>query len=95
MLKKPKPEDLKLNNEINSVLDTMSIYGPDSPEYPKLLDHLNSLKSLQKANRAAWKPSGDQMALVLGNFAGIAFLVSYEHMHALTTKVLPLLVKPR
>lgn len=91
MLRTPKPEELKLNNEINAVLDCMSTYGPDSPEYPTFLNHLNNLRELQKAYRAPWKPSGDQLAQVIGTFAGVVTIVSYEHLHVITSKAMTLL----
>jgi hydroxymethylpyrimidine/phosphomethylpyrimidine kinase len=91
MLRKPKPEDLKLTNEINAVLDSMSIYGPDAPEYPALLSHLDKLKDLQRANRAAWKPSADQVLITTGTFASVVVIVAYEHMHVITTKAMSLI----
>ena len=93
MLKKPTPEDLKLNNEINAVLDSMSVYGPDSPEYAKLMGHLKELNELQHGRKTARKVSPDQMALVIGNLAGILAIISYEHLHVITSKALTTLVK--
>ena len=93
MLRKPKPEDLKLNNEINAVLDSMSVYGPDSPEYPKLLEHLEKLQELRKARRASWKPSPDQLLLTAGNLLSVGIIVGYEHLHVITSKALPIFVK--
>lgn len=95
MLKKPKPEALKLNNEINAVLDSMSIYGPDSPEYAEHIRHLNALSDLKQKQKNAWKPSPDQIALVAGNFAGILIIVAYEHVHVVTSKAISLLVKAK
>ena len=93
MLRKPKPEELKLKNEINAVLDSMSTFGPDSPEYPALLTHLERLKELQKAQRAAWKPSPDQVLTTAGSFASVLVIVGYEHLHVITSKALPIFVK--
>ena len=95
MLRKPKPEDLKLNNEINAVLDSMSIYGPDAPEYPALLTHLEKLQDLQKARRAHWKPSADQVLITGGSFASVIVIVAYEHLHVITSKALPIFVKAK
>ena len=95
MLKKPRPEVLKLNNEINAVLESMSLYGPDSPEYAEFIRHLNALNELKQKQKAAWRPSPDQMALVIGNFAGILVIVGYEHLHVVASKALPLLVKAK
>lgn len=95
MLKKPKPEDLKLNNEINAVLNSMSVYGPDDPQYAKLMGHLKALNELQHSRKTARKVSPDQMALVIGNLAGVFAIISYEHLHVITSKALSLLVKAK
>ena len=95
MLRKPKPEDLKLDNEINAVLDSMSVFGPDSPEYPHLIAHLDALNSLRHSKKTARRVSPDQMALVAGNLAGILVIVSYEHLHVITSKALNILVKAK
>lgn len=93
MLRKPKPEDLKLTNAINDVLDRMATVGPDTPEYPKLIVYLARLTEMKQNQKTARRVSPDQIALVLGNFAGIVFIVAYEHGHVLTSKALSLLVK--
>lgn len=93
MLRKPKPEDLKLTLAINSVLDEMDVYGPTSPEYPALIAHLKELNTLKETQKSSRRVSPDQMAQVLGTFAGVALIVSYEHVHVVTSKALTLLKK--
>jgi hypothetical protein len=95
MLNKQKPEDLKLKNEINAVLDNMSTYGVDSPEYPRFIEHLNALNELKQNQKSARRVSPDQMALILGNLAGVIIIVGYEHLHVVTSKALSLLVKAK
>lgn len=95
MLKKPKPEDLKLNNEINAVLDSMSVYGPDTPEYPKFIAHLRELNELRQNKKSARRVSPDTVALVLGNLGGILIVVAYEHVHVITSKGFNLLLKAK
>lgn len=93
MLRKPKAEDLKLTIAINRVLDDMDTYGPDSPEYPHLIAHLKELNEIKRSEKTVRRVSPDQMALIAGNLAGILFIVSYEHVHVVTSKALSLLVK--
>lgn len=93
MLRKPKPEDLKLTIAINRVLDEMDEYGPTSPEYPKLVANLKELNTLKDNQKSSRRVSPDTLAQVLGTFAGIGLIVSYEHVHVVTSKAIGLLKK--
>ena len=42
-----------------------------------------------------WKPSGDTLAIVLGNLVGIAVIVGYERGHVMTSKALGSLFKTK
>lgn len=94
MLRKVERTDPILDGPIERVLQEMEVYGPDSPEYPELLTRLEKLLELKAKNQPP-RVTPDQMAMVLGNIAGILIIVSYEHAHVVVSKALGLLVKPK
>jgi len=88
-----KKDDSALEEQITAVLEDMKQYTPTSPEYPNLLEYLerlNSLKSKEKRQRI----TSDTMALVIGNLAGIAIIVAYEHAHVVASRGLNFVMKP-
>lgn len=93
MLRKPTTEDLKLTIAINSVLDEMDRIGPEAEKYPNLIANLKELTDLQDNKKSRRRVSPDTMAQVLGTFAGIGLIVSYEHMHVFASKAVLLLKK--
>lgn len=80
------------DEQIAKILTEMNTYGPDSPEYPTLLTHLEKLTSM-KQKKNIMRVSPDTMALVAGNLLGILIIVAYEQNHAMTSKGLNF-VKP-
>lgn len=93
-VRKPKIEDLKLNNEIDSVLNSMAELGPDNPEYPKKIVHLERLVELRTQKRR--KPvSLDTLALVGGGFLQILVIVAYEQKHIMKSRAMDFITKPK
>lgn len=88
--KKPSVYD----EPIEKVLEELRQYGPDTPEYPKMMKHLNKLTKM-KAEEGRQRVSSDTVLLVLGNLAGILIIVAYERMHVMTSKATGFLQKPR
>jgi len=84
----------ELDEPIKRVLDEMKTYGPDSPEYPKLVAHLETLTRL-KAEERRHRVSADTMAIVLGNLGGILIIVAYESRHVMASKAMGFLLKPK
>ena len=91
MLVNPDKNADPLDKLIASVMNEMETYGPDSPEYPSMLAYLERLNDLKTPRRKKVNP--DIMAGVLGNLAGILIIVSYEHMHVMTSKAIAFLGK--
>jgi hypothetical protein len=73
-----------LEPQINAVLRDMSEYGPGTPEFEKDMEYLERLNKLKTRDRPS--VSGDTIAIVLGNLAGILIIVMYEQKHVLSTK---------
>lgn len=87
-------EDVKLNEAIERILDEMETYGPDSPEYPGYLDHLERLYAL-KTEESPRRVSPDAIIQVAGNILGILVIVAYEQKHVMTSKGLGFVMKPK
>lgn len=83
-----------LDAPIKAVLDEMKTFGPDSPEYPKLVAHLESLTRLKAEERHS-RVSADTLAIVLGNLAGILVIVAYEQRHVMASKGMGFILKPK
>ncbi len=87
---KPSPVD----DHIKIILDEMLLSGPDSEEYPKLLNGLERLYTL-KAKERRQPVSSDTIALVAGNLMGILLIVAYEQKHVMTSKGFGHIIKPK
>lgn len=80
---------------INRVLDEMSLYGPDTEEYPKLVKHLKSLTRMKAATEPTRRISPDTLAVVGGNLLGILIIVMYEQRHVMVSKGMGFILRPR
>ncbi len=71
-----RKKDQDLNDAIQSILDTMTMYGPDSKEYPQLVEQLEKLTALKQKKR--WRFDPNTVLIVAGNLLGIAIIVIVE-----------------
>ena len=92
--RKAKDENPQLDDAINRVMEAMVATDKDAEEYSKLIEHLERLTKLKTENRPE-RISRDTMAIVVANLLGILIVVSYEHMHVITSKGLGFLLKPK
>ena len=83
-----------VDEPIERILADMETYGPDSPEYDKLVRYLERLKDVKANERQHFLVSPDTIALVLGNLAGILIIVAYEQKHVMTSKAMGF-IKPK
>lgn len=89
----PKKED-KIQDAIDAILDSMNVYGPDSQEYPQLVEQLEKLTAL-KQKRKWWKFDPNTVLLVAGNLLGILVIVAYEQNHVWRSKASDFIHKAR
>lgn len=68
-----------------ALLKEMTEYGPGTEEYAKALEYLERLNKMKTSDRPS-RVSGDTIAIVLGNLAGILIIVMYEQKHVLVSK---------
>lgn len=87
--KKPK-KNPQLDPVVDRILADMEMYGPDSPEYAQLLEHLERAYNLRKTNDAK-KVSPDTVVLVAGQLGIALIMVAYEQKHVITSKALGLI----
>lgn len=76
------------------VIEQMHEYGPEEPEYSKMveyLDRLTQMKAQQRRNRV----SPDTIVLAAANILGILVIVAYEQKHVMTSKGLGFVMKPK
>ena len=90
-----KKKESILDEHIVQTLNSMKSYGPDSPEYPALIDHLDRLTRMKQMERSYNRVSPDTMAIVAGNLLGILVIVAYEQRHVMVSKGLGFILKTR
>ena len=84
-----RTEEKYLDELIERVVEDMQMFGPESEEYPKLVNTLERLHKL-KAEKKPSRVSPDTVAIVLGNLLGILIIVMYEEKHVITSKAFPM-----
>lgn len=97
-IEKNASNKIKVTEAINSLLDEMSGYPSDSPEYAKMVEQLTKLYALKEVDSKVDSPrrvSADTLAIVGGNILGIVMIVGHERASVLTSKALTLLTKLR
>jgi hypothetical protein len=95
LFRKPqKIETIKLNAELNRLLDEMDTIDTNSEEYEQLMTHLERINKLRTQERPQ-RVSRDTMLVVLGNLAGILVIVAFEQTHVMSSKALGFIPKAR
>ncbi len=90
MFKKKKS---KLDVAMDAVFAEMEISGPDSEEYPKMIEYMERLSRVKAENKMRVSP--DTYAIVIGNLLGILVVIAYEQKHIFTTKAFSFTLKPK
>jgi hypothetical protein len=91
---KPTHNKSALEQAIDDLLLAMQAIEGDSDEYSKMADQLVKLYKLKEID-APKRISPDTLAIVLGNLAGIMFIVGYERANIVTSKALGFVLKLR
>lgn len=84
----------QLDPLIDEIVDQMNTKGPDSSDYPALMDNLKHLYELKAKDRRP-PVSRDTIVLVAGNVLITLIVVAYEHNHVWTSKAKDMLIRPR
>jgi hypothetical protein len=85
-------EKTRLDEVIDQALSELAGHDANTEEYAEIVKRVAELNALRDTNKSD-RLSKDTLALILGNLAGILVIVSYEHIHVMTSKALPFLHK--
>lgn len=77
------PTEVKLDAEINSLLDKLKETTKDSEEYGKLVERMSKLHKLKAEERPKQRISPDTALVVAANIFGILWLARYEREHVI------------
>ena len=96
MFEKITEQDKRTNleKEIDSVIQVMSGYQPDSEGYTAIVDNLEKLHKMKEGERNH-KVKPDTIWLVGCNLLGIALIIWHEKADIITTKALGFVLKGR
>lgn len=83
----------KLEMEIESVLEQLSAYSPESEQYSEILANLERLYKISENKTSGVSP--DTIAMIAGNLLGIALILGYEKTNIITSKALGFVLKGR
>lgn len=87
-----------LEETIARVLKTMTEYPCQSNEYVNLTDTLVKLHALKENDhkiKHSRRVDSNTIAMVIGNLAGIAAILSHERAHVIASKALSFVMKTR
>ena len=90
----PKVENVKLDAEMNRVLDEMDHADPNSEQYSELMSHLERLSKLRTHERPT-RINPDTIVTGLFTLGSVLILVGYEQAHAMTYKAFTLVPRPK
>lgn len=74
--------EVKLDNEITTLLELMEKETTVTEEYKSMVDQLTKLYELRKGNRI----SKETLATIGANLAGIVVLMNHERAHVIASK---------
>lgn len=82
MMFKKNEIDVKINEEIVSLLDDIKGDDKGSDKYAKMIDQLTKLHALREKNRV----SKETLATVAANVGGIVAILMHERAHVIVSK---------
>lgn len=92
---KPK-ENAGLDLVIDIAQTELEKHEIGSDEYIKIMDQLERLYKMKASvHTVPNRVSKDNLIAVIGNFVGIAFVLHYEQVHALTSKAINMVVRSK
>lgn len=84
-----------LDEAIDNALAQLQTVRLDSDEYAAMMDQITQLYKLKEKNTSGDRVSPDTLAIIAANLAGIAMIISYEHVHAVTSKALGFVLRAK
>lgn len=94
MFNRAEKEPSQYDVAITQLLNQMTTYGPDTPEYSAALAQLKTLTDIQQAVKPERKRvSPDTVAIVAGNLLGIGIIVIVEQKNVWASAAQKMLLK--
>jgi len=88
------PEEVKVDDVVDTLLSQMQDRTPDSPEFADYLTYLERMDKLRNTNKRA-RVSPDTVVLAVCNLAGILAVLHYEKLDVITSKAMNLVIKSK
>lgn len=82
-----------LEQEKLAILERMHEMDPCDDMYGKLCDRLDTINALEKKMKSGKGVSGDTIALISANLAGIVLVLLWEEKHVIATKAFNMITK--
>jgi len=88
------PETDLLDQAIERLYTLMAEEEPDTEKYSVIVDQLAKLHKLKEDEKSTkTRVSPDTLAMILGNLAGIGFIIWHEKAGIITSKALGFVIK--
>jgi len=75
----------KIEKEIDSVLDLLRSYPPETEEYTRIVENVAKLYEARKISKSSGV-SNDTWAIIFANFIYILFITKHEQVDIITSK---------
>lgn len=95
MFKRKNTDETNIQELIDTAQSHLFGLDAESDEYDSVLKQIERLYKLQSQSSDHRKVSPDTWLLVGGNLAGIALILSYEHLHPIASKALGFVLKTK
>lgn len=98
MFNRKPHEDTDLEKLITKHIESMDGLGSETEDYTAQAANLKVLmevRQLEDQIEKPSRPSADTLALIAGNLAGIALILSFEKANVITSKGLSFIMKPK
>ena len=83
-----------LDEAIAEVLNEMKGFTADSEQYAKMVDQLDKLYKM-RASLPSWYITPEAALPIISNLFGLGAIMNFERTHAMTTKALGFVTRPR
>lgn len=84
-----------LDEAIELAIAELKLHDPNTKEYAETVTQIERLNALKTSGQKSDSFSKDGILAVAGNLLGIGLILSYEHIHPITSKALGFVTKSR
>lgn len=88
-----RKEKQKLTSVVDMLSSEMITYGPDSEEFPVMLERMERVDKVRRTSSPLKSVTPEVWLPVIGNVLIVLVVVAYEQKHVITTSALKFLSK--